>query len=148
MPSSTVLAHAASLRHQLHLHTSVYTCTQVMDLFREWDVDGDGEVSKKEFHRAMPALGLDVPKKEVEALFDSWDKDGGGSLGYKELTKILRSQGDHRSQASKTVKAMTTAAAAVSRMKMGGGGAPAGAPTAAATLLKNVAKRPANVDTP
>jgi len=62
---------------------------KVMDLFREWDVDGDGQVSKKEFHRAMPALGLEVPKKEVDSLFDSWDKDGGGTLGYAELRKIL-----------------------------------------------------------
>lgn len=62
---------------------------KVMDLFREWDVDGDGQVSKKEFHRAMPALGLEVPKKEVDTLFDSWDKDGGGTLGYAELRKIL-----------------------------------------------------------
>ena len=37
--------------------------TRVIDLFREWDTDGDGEVSRAEFHKAMPLLGLDVPKK-------------------------------------------------------------------------------------
>ena len=42
---------------------------RVIDLFREWDEDGDGTVSKKEFRKAMPLLGLEVPKKEIDALF-------------------------------------------------------------------------------
>ena len=65
--------------------------TRVLDLFRSWDADGDGEVSRKEFHKAMPALGLDVPKSDVDELFNAWDNDGGGSLAYKELKKILTS---------------------------------------------------------
>lgn len=39
----------------------------------------------------MPALGLEVPKKEVDKLFDEWDTSGDGSLSIKELQKILRS---------------------------------------------------------
>ena len=66
--------------------------TRVLDLFRDWDNDGDGEVSRKEFHRAMPALGLNVPKKAIDELFTSWDKDGGGALSLRELQKILRSK--------------------------------------------------------
>ena len=63
---------------------------RVIDLFREWDEDQDGTVSKKEFRRAMPLLGLEVPRAEVDALFDSWDPDGSGSLTLKELDKKLR----------------------------------------------------------
>ena len=63
---------------------------RVMDLFREWDTDGDGEVSRKEFHKAMPLLGFDASKKDIDDLFTAWDKDGGGSLDFKELQKILR----------------------------------------------------------
>ena len=33
---------------------------RVIDLFREWDTDGDGTVSRKEFRKALPALGLGV----------------------------------------------------------------------------------------
>lgn len=66
--------------------------TRVMDLFRSWDADGDGEVSRKEFHKAMPALGLEVPKADVDILFNTWDSDGGGSLAYKELKRILTGQ--------------------------------------------------------
>ena len=50
----------------------------MMDLFREWDEDGDGEITKKEFRAAMTRMGLDLPKKDVDGLFDSWDPSGGG----------------------------------------------------------------------
>ena len=63
---------------------------RVLDLFRDWDVDGDGEVSLQEFRRAMPALGLVVPQADIDSLFKSWDKDGGGALNLRELQKILR----------------------------------------------------------
>ena len=63
---------------------------RVIDLFRGWDTDGDGEVSRKEFHKAMPLLGFDASKKDIDDLFTAWDKDGGGSLDFKELQKILR----------------------------------------------------------
>ena len=34
-------------------------------VFKEWDEDGDGTVSKKEFLRALPALGLQAPQAET-----------------------------------------------------------------------------------
>ena len=63
---------------------------RVIDLFRDWDDDGDGKVSKKEFRKAMVALGLSVPRKEADGLFDTFDPDGGGSIDYKELQKALK----------------------------------------------------------
>mgnify|MGYP003879564949 CR=1 FL=1 len=63
---------------------------RVLDLFREWDTNGDGEVSRKEFHEAMDHLGFEVPTAEVDKLFDEWDSGSEGSLGYKNLTKILK----------------------------------------------------------
>ena len=63
---------------------------RVIDLFREWDQDGDGNVSKKEFRKAMPKLGFDVPAKDVDVLFDSFDPDGSGSIDFTELKKMLR----------------------------------------------------------
>ena len=67
--------------------------TRVLDLFKSWDVDGNGEVSRREFHEAMPALGLEVPAADIDILFNEWDKDGGGAIGYRELKKILRTDG-------------------------------------------------------
>jgi len=62
---------------------------RVIDLFREWDADGDGQVSKKEFRKAMPLLGFDASKEVIDTLFDEYDDDGAGSIGYKELRKML-----------------------------------------------------------
>ena len=35
----------------------------MIDLFREWDSDGDGEITKKEFRATMARMGLDLPPK-------------------------------------------------------------------------------------
>ena len=47
-------------------------------------------MSKKEFRKAMSALGLNVPRKDADGLFDTFDPDGGGSIDYKELQKALK----------------------------------------------------------
>merc|ERR1712216_263754 len=88
--------------------------TRVLDLFRDWDDDGNGEISRKEFHKAMPALGLEVPKKAIDELFNEWDSSGDGSVGYKELTKILRAR---PAAAVVKVNKAKSAMSAISRMQ-------------------------------
>ena len=68
----------------------VNNAVRVIDLFREWDEDGDGAVSKKEFRKAIIHLGLEVPPAAVDELFDSFDKDGGGAINFRELNHLLR----------------------------------------------------------
>jgi len=51
------------------------------------------EISRKEFHKAMPALGVEIEAKDIDELFNSWDADGGGSLDFKELSTILKGAG-------------------------------------------------------
>jgi hypothetical protein len=104
---------------------------KVLDLFRSWDTDGDGEVSRKEFREAMPALGLDVPVKEVDKLFSEWDKGGDGALEFKELKKILSTPVQKKAQEN-LQKATTTAVAGVKMMKMASMFAPSPAPGAPA----------------
>ena len=62
---------------------------RIVDLFREWDLNNSGTVSKKEFRRAPALLGIKMPATEVDALFDAFDSDGLGILSFKELTKLL-----------------------------------------------------------
>ena len=38
----------------------------MIDLFREWDEDGDGTVTKKEFRKAIAHLGLHAPPHVVD----------------------------------------------------------------------------------
>ena len=44
------------------------SAARVLDLFREWDTGGDGTISRNEFRKAMPALGLDVDVAHVDSL--------------------------------------------------------------------------------
>jgi Ca2+-binding EF-hand superfamily protein len=66
--------------------------TRVVDLFRDWDVDQSGTITRKEFCRSVAALGF-LPAKgpeEVLALFNELDADGSGTIEYAELNKVLR----------------------------------------------------------
>lgn len=48
---------------------------RVIDLFREWDGDGSGEIDKREFKGALKAVGLDLTAIQCKILFDSLDDD-------------------------------------------------------------------------
>ena len=61
----------------------------MLNLFREWDGDGDGRVSRKEFHKALAHLSFEAPKATVDSLFDLIDTDKSQHIEYKELTKAL-----------------------------------------------------------
>ena len=80
---------------------------------------GDGEISKKEFRRAMPALGLEVPERDIDSLFDEWDKDGGGSLDFKELQKILRAPPPAKAELGKVSSAISAASKLKAGLKKG-----------------------------
>ena len=67
---------------------------RVIDLFRDWDDDQNGFVDKKEFRRAIFALGYKADAADVNAVFDDLDKDKSGQIDYQELNKVLRRGGD------------------------------------------------------
>lgn len=65
--------------------------SKVIALFKEWDRDGDGSISRYEFRKALPQLGLTgFTNAEIDALFDSYDPDGSGELSFRELFRTLR----------------------------------------------------------
>lgn len=65
--------------------------TRVIDLFRDWDENGDGRVTRAEFLRAMAPLGFEnVTRDEAGALFDEFDPDRSGAIEFSELNKLLR----------------------------------------------------------
>jgi hypothetical protein len=65
------------------------------ELFRAWDEDGDGYVSKREFRRGLQLFGLRADPKECNSLYSKFDKDGDGRVEYRELYKMIR--GAHKS---------------------------------------------------
>jgi len=84
----TAEAAEAALRQALNENA-----VRVIDLFRDWDVNGDGAVSMREFVTGVTLLGL-PGGKAAAALFRVWDADGSGSLSIAELNRILRRGND------------------------------------------------------
>ena len=87
---------------------------RVVDIFREWDEDGSGEVSKREFAKAMSILGVD--RSTLDELFDLIDVDGSGHIDYKEIYRKLRKKVAFVSRKARAARAvaMNEADAAVS----------------------------------
>ena len=83
----TVAAHMAHIRTVLNANRS-----RVLDLFRKWDADRSGEVTKQEVREALKGVkGLEeLPPHEIDALFHKLDIDGGGSVEFKELNRVMR----------------------------------------------------------
>ena len=63
---------------------------RVVDLFRSWDTDASGSVTKKEFRKGIAsALKVEPTLEELAALFAFLDPDGSGSIDYRELDAKL-----------------------------------------------------------
>ena len=63
---------------------------RVIDILHLWDEDESGTVSKKEFYKALTALGSNAPKKDMLELFTQLDKDGSGEIDLNELNAAFR----------------------------------------------------------
>ena len=63
---------------------------RVIDLFRLWDTDEDGTISRKEFSKGMAVLlGKNGSTSEdYDVLFDELDKNKDGELEFKELNQV------------------------------------------------------------
>lgn len=71
---------------------------RVLDLFRAWDEDGNGLISRSEFIKGMAPLGIIVAPEDSGSLFDDFDEDGSGQIEYHELNRMLRQRMDPRDQ--------------------------------------------------
>lgn len=85
---------------------------RIIDLFRSWDADGNGQVDRHEFTRAIQVLGFDAPVQLAHELFASWDRDGSGVLEFKELNKVLKHGGVARGGAPTATQSGGTSASA------------------------------------
>jgi hypothetical protein len=81
----------------------------VISLFKKWDIDGDGRISRSEFIRGLPRLNMDLrfDAKDADELFSDLDRDGSGWINYKELDNELRREA-RRGQSPETLKLAAT----------------------------------------
>ena len=63
---------------------------KVVDLMKGYDEDAKGALTRKEFAKAMRAMGVDGTADELDGAFDAFDTDGDGAVSLAELTKQLR----------------------------------------------------------
>ena len=63
---------------------------KVASLVREWDVDGDGKVTKGELRRALAAQCIPIDKLTLDALFRQLDCDGSGAVEFHEIHRAIR----------------------------------------------------------
>lgn len=58
--------------------------THVIDLFRQWDSDGSGDIDRAEFARAMRQLNLTKDRGLSDGLFNQFDGDGSGQITLRD----------------------------------------------------------------
>ena len=64
---------------------------RVIDLFRRFDTDGNGEVTRKELRAALVEFGLaDVSDEDLSSLWRELDPNGDGAVTIREMTAALR----------------------------------------------------------
>ena len=69
---------------------------RVIDIFRAWDTDEDGQLSKAEFSQGLASLQMGVGAADIDALFAHFDPDGSGALDFRELRSVLRDSAPSR----------------------------------------------------
>jgi len=64
----------------------------IAKLFVESDDNGDGNISKTEFHKLLSKLGLSFSAKKMNMIFDMLDSDKNGSISLEEFQETIFSK--------------------------------------------------------
>lgn len=64
--------------------------SRAIDLFRRFDIDGDGKLTYEEFYAGMRDLGAPANSLELYVLAKRLDSNSDGSLDYLEFSKGMK----------------------------------------------------------
>mgnify|MGYP002881884526 CR=1 FL=1 len=88
------------------LRAAVIGDRRVIDVFRQWDENQDGSISKEEFVHALGELGsqkfgdgngVEFSEETIDEMFNLLDVDGSGDVSYAEMYKgFRRGAGPHK----------------------------------------------------
>lgn len=59
------------------------------DPFKNFDLNGDGVITRTEFKSGMMEMGFEMKPNEMETLLDVFDIDGDGKIDYHEFVKFV-----------------------------------------------------------
>lgn len=59
----------------------------LISAFRQFDQNGDGNITKPEFLKGLKLSGIDLPKEQLERLWELADADASGILNFREFSK-------------------------------------------------------------
>ena len=77
------------IKHKLLAASYTIYGTDVRALFDRMDVDGSGQVDKKELTAAVRRLLPDISKAQINSLMKLVDEDQNGKLDYPEFIRFL-----------------------------------------------------------
>eukprot|EP00928_Gymnodinium_smaydae_P021993 TRINITY_DN18614_c4_g1_i1.p1 TRINITY_DN18614_c4_g1~~TRINITY_DN18614_c4_g1_i1.p1 ORF type:complete len:200 (-),score=62.06 TRINITY_DN18614_c4_g1_i1:371-886(-) len=63
------------------------------EIFRSWDADGNGTISKQELERVLIMLNPSFKKTDINKMFKSADKNKDGVIDYEEFVEWLAKKG-------------------------------------------------------
>ena len=70
-----------------------YTDDELQGLYKSFDTDGDGSVSKSELKEGLKKLGrLNITDEQVNNLLKNVDEDGNGTLDFDEFKQLMSIQ--------------------------------------------------------
>ncbi|KAF7705152.1 hypothetical protein HF521_020438 [Silurus meridionalis] len=71
---------------------------ELRDAFKQFDIDGDGEITTEELKLAMnKLLGENMSHKEIDSVVREVDNNGDGTVDFEELA-LFRSPASRKSQ--------------------------------------------------
>merc|ERR550525_587864 len=64
--------------------------TRILEMFRRWDVNGDGVITKDELQQVLVSVGM--TENDAASTFAAVDADRNGKVDYKEFVNWLYSK--------------------------------------------------------
>eukprot|EP00930_Biecheleria_cincta_P042020 TRINITY_DN28894_c0_g1_i1.p1 TRINITY_DN28894_c0_g1~~TRINITY_DN28894_c0_g1_i1.p1 ORF type:complete len:317 (+),score=53.63 TRINITY_DN28894_c0_g1_i1:24-953(+) len=78
-----------SLAQRLDIHPNPNVEERLKQLFKKFDVDNSGTISKKELSSILKVLLPDLDRESRHRFFERGDKDKRGQINYEEFVKCL-----------------------------------------------------------
>eukprot|EP01084_Bolivina_argentea_P182326 314776_1 len=58
---------------------------KIKEVFKNFDSNGDGVISREEVHQMLDKMGIEMPKQTEDEFFEQMDDDGSGELEFGEF---------------------------------------------------------------